>query len=239
MSPMPPRPEQAPLSEDANAIVALAAHELKNALGGIGVAFARCEQKLSAGRAVTIDDLAVARTELRRLSTLVNDLLDGACVDLGIVHLRPVRFDIVALAREVTELFRAERERPVTLELPADPVMVDADPERVRAVLINYLDNAAKYAPPPAEIAVLLGPGPLGNQIRLSVRDEGSGIQAQDQARLFQRFFRAPAVAKRNPGLGLGLYLCRAIADAHGGAAGVASVPGAGATFWLDLPGPP
>lgn len=228
-----------PLSEDANAIVAVAAHEIKNALGGIGVAFARCEQKLTAGRPVTIDDLAVARTELRRLSALVNDLLDGARVDLGVVHLRPTRFDVAALAREVVEMFRAARDRPVTLDLPLAPVLMDADAERVRAVLINYLENAAKYAPPPAEITVIVGASPVPGRTRIGVRDDGPGIHPDDQPRLFQRFFRAPAIAKRTHGLGLGLYLCRAIAEAHGGAAGVDSAPGVGSTFWLDLPSPP
>jgi signal transduction histidine kinase len=225
-----------PLSEDANAIVAVAAHELKNALGGIGVAVARCEQKLAAGRPVTGEDLGVARAELRRLSALVNDLLDGARVDLGVVHLQPSRFDVTALAREVVEMFRAARDRPVIPDLPPEPVVVEADAERVRAVLINYLENAAKYAPAPAEIAVAVGVSPDRERVRVSVRDGGPGIHHEDQARLFQRYFRAPAVAKRTRGLGLGLYLCRAIAEAHGGAAGVDSVPGCGATFWLDLP---
>ena len=72
--------------------------------------------------------------------------------------------------------------------------------------------------------------------MRISVRDGGPGIQPEDQQRLFQRFFRAPAVARRTQGLGLGLYLCRAIAAAHGGSVGVDSTPGAGATFWIELP---
>lgn len=225
-----------PLTEDATAIVAVAAHELKNALGGIGVALARCEQKLQGGKAVTIDDVTVARGELRRLSALVNDLLDGARVDLGVVPVQTARVDVTALAREVVEMFRAARDRAVSLELPAQPLLVEADAERVRAVLINYLENAVKYAPEPAAITVLVRRGPNRERVRIAVRDQGPGIEREDQARLFQRFFRAPGVAKRTQGLGLGLYLCRAIAHAHGGAVGVDSTPGAGATFWLDLP---
>ena len=68
------------------------------------------------------------------------------------------------------------------------------------------------------------------------MRDEGPGIARADQARLFQRFFRGSAAAKRAHGLGLGLYLCQAVAAAHGGSVGVQSEPGCGATFWLDLP---
>jgi len=228
-----------PLSEDAHAIIAVAAHELKNALGGIGVALARCEQRLLRDKPVTAEDIGVARAELRRLSALVNDLLDGARVDLGEVHVHRAVFDLAALVREVVEMFQAARGRPVALDLPAGPVVIDADAERVRAVLVNYLENAVKYAPAPAAITVKLGPSPSAACLRLSVRDEGPGIAAADHENLFQRFFRVPGSAKRTHGLGLGLYICRAIAEAHGGAVGVASAPGSGATFWIDLPRPP
>ena len=229
-----------PLTEDANAIIAVAAHELKNALGGIGVALARCEQRLAGGRAVTAEDLAVARGEVRRLSALVNDLLDGARVDLGVVHIERQRFDLAALTREVVAMFCAARGRAVALEVPTDTVEVTADAERVRAVLVNYLENAAKYAPAPAEITVRLGPGvdaaARAGCVRLAVADDGPGIALGDQPRLFQRFSRGSLAARRAEGLGLGLYVCRAIAEAHGGEVGVISRPGAGATFWLDLP---
>ncbi|HEY4394740.1 MAG TPA: HAMP domain-containing sensor histidine kinase [Polyangia bacterium] len=231
-------PSAPELSEDAHAIIAIAAHELKNALGGIGVALARCEQRVSRDKPVTADDLGLARAELRRLSALVNDLLDGARVDMGVVHIRPAVFDLTALAREVVEMFQAARGRPVRLDLPLGPVTVEADAERVRGVLINYLENAFKYAPAPAGISVVVGSSPAGDGVRLSVCDQGPGISPLDQANLFQRFYRGPTAAKRTHGLGLGLYLCRAIAEAHGGAVGVVSTPGAGATFWLDLPAP-
>jgi signal transduction histidine kinase len=228
-----------PLTEDANAIIAMAAHELKNALGGLGVAMARCEQRLATGKPITADDLGVARAEVRRLSALVNDLLDGARVDLGVIHIQTATFDLGQLVREVVEMFCAARGRPVSLELPAKPVEVCADSERVRGVLVNYLENAAKYAPSPAAITVLCGPSPVAGRLRLAVRDQGPGIPLADQPRVFQRYFRAPTAADRAQGLGLGLYLCRATADAHGGAVGVISQPGAGATFWLDLPATP
>jgi two-component system phosphate regulon sensor histidine kinase PhoR len=236
MSPKRQRRAPSPREEDAIPIIAVAAHELKNALGGIGVALARCEQRLLAGKTVTADDLAVARGELRRLSALVNDLLDGARVDLGVVDLQPSRVDVAALANDVVSLFRADHERPVILEQPPRAFVIDADAERLRAALLNYLENAVKYAPAPAPIAVSIRDSPIGGRVRIAVRDEGPGIPPEDQTRLFERFFRAPATAERTRGLGLGLFLCRAIAEAHGGAAGVDSTPGSGATFWMDLP---
>jgi signal transduction histidine kinase len=231
--------KEAPMSaEDGTAILAIAAHELKNALGGIGVALARCEMRLRSGQAVTAEDLALGRGELRRLSALVNDLLDGARVDLGAVHVQPARVDAGELTREVVDMFRAARGKAVVLNLPARPLLLDADAERVRAVLINYLENAVKYAPDSPVLTVTVGPSPVAGRARIAVQDQGAGIQPEDQARLFQRFFRAPGVMRRIEGLGLGLYVCRSIAEAHHGAVGVDSPPGRGATFWLDLPLP-
>ncbi|MEP6654115.1 MAG: HAMP domain-containing sensor histidine kinase, partial [Myxococcales bacterium] len=176
-------------------------------------------------------------------------LLDGARVDLGEIHIQTAPVDVSALTREVVDMFGAARGRKVTVVVPAHPVVIQADSERLRGVLINYLENADKYAPPPASIVVSLWAGSEATEaaaaaaaaaprapVRISVRDGGPGIQPEDQPRLFQRFFRAPAVARRTQGLGLGLYLCRAIAAAHGGSVGVDSTPGAGATFWIELP---
>src|SRR5581483_9709620 len=100
-------------------------------------------------------------------------------------------------------------------------------------VLANFLDNAAKYAPEPSPIEVRLSRN--GPHVRIAVADHGPGIEPDDQRRLFQRYFRAARTADSTRGLGLGLYLCRVIAEHHGGVVGVDSVPGRGATFWIDL----
>jgi signal transduction histidine kinase len=234
-----PLPDDSPLpalADEASVIVAMAAHEIKNVLGGLGVALARCEQRLAAGGAVQAEDLALARAEVRRLSNLVNDLLDGTRIDLGRLEVRPAPFDLCAMVRELAATFRDVHGRPMTLSVTAG-LVIEADAERIRSVLVNYLENAAKYAPPPASIDLEIGPSPLGSEhLRLAVRDTGPGIRLEDQGRLFDRFFRATPPGSRTAGLGLGLHLCRTIAEAHGGAVGVESQPGAGATFWIDLP---
>jgi signal transduction histidine kinase len=228
-----------PLHEEGCAIIAMAAHELKNALGGVGVALAHCEQRLSSGAGVNADDLSLARAELRRLAGMVDDLLDGTRLDLGMIDVMPQPVDVAALVREAVAVFRELHGRPVAVDLPASLPAV-ADGNRVRSVLVNYLENAAKYALPPASITVRAGAAPgRPGWLRLEVTDTGPGIAPDDQARLFQRFFRAPTAARRVSGLGLGLFFCRSVADAHGGAVGVDSAPGAGATFWLHLPQQP
>jgi signal transduction histidine kinase len=107
------------------------------------------------------------------------------------------------------------------------------DPDRIVQVVLNLLWNAAKYAPPPALIAVAVTR--LGSIARVEVRDGGPGVPREVQARLFDRFVRARAEGDGTRGLGLGLYICREIIERHGGRIGVDSAPGAGASFWFEL----
>jgi signal transduction histidine kinase len=103
-------------------------------------------------------------------------------------------------------------------------------------VVLNLLDNAAKYAPPPSPITVVVARA-AGGGARLEVRDRGPGLPAGAQATVFERFVRARPLGDGTRGLGLGLYLCRMIIEGHGGRIGVDSTPGAGAVFWIELPG--
>jgi len=129
---------------------------------------------------------------------------------------------------------RLHGDRRMVTDLPLEPLTVSADQERLSSVLANFLDNAARYSPENSaiDVAVLRA----GDRVRVAVTDQGPGISAENQARLFERYFRAPETAESTRGLGLGLYLCRAIAERHGGSVGMQSAPGKGSTFWLDLP---
>ena len=211
-----------------------AAHEIKNVLGPLGITLQRAERHLLAGEPIAREELAFARTQVRRLSQLVNDLLDVTRLDLADLPIRARPGDLVAAAREAADMFRRGNERAVTLELPAEPVSAEFDPDRLLQVLLNLLDNADKYAPAPAPITVAVARAPRG--ARLEVRDEGPGLSAADQRAIFRRFVRARGEGDGTRGLGLGLYLCRAIVERHGGRLGVDSAPGRGATFWLELP---
>ena len=103
--------------------------------------------------------------------------------------------------------------------------------------MLNLLENAAKYTPPPAPVSVTLARAP--GAVRVEIRDGGPGLSAADQRRLFGRFVRARHEGDGTRGLGLGLYLCRAIIERHGGRIGVESAPDEGATFWFELPDRP
>jgi signal transduction histidine kinase len=222
-----------PRLDDVHHILGAAAHELKNALAPLVMTLQICERRALAGEPVAHDDLAFARAQTRRISQLVNDLLDSARIDSGQFPLRLAPLDLCALVQSTVDAFRRSNPRRVVCDVPPLPLMHIADGERLAALLTNFLDNAAKYAPEPSPIEVRMSQA--GQRIRIAVTDHGPGIRPDDRKRLFQRYFRGRETAETTRGLGLGLYLCQAIADRHGGAVGVDSAPGKGATFWLDL----
>jgi signal transduction histidine kinase len=121
------------------------------------------------------------------------------------------------------------------LELPADPIVADADAERLATIVGNLVDNAIKYSPEGGQVTVALTRS--GGNAQIQVRDQGIGIAPDDQARLFSRFGRVVTAQNQHiSGTGLGLYLSRQLARMHGGDIKVDSEPGKGSTFTLELP---
>jgi signal transduction histidine kinase len=191
------------------------------------------ERQLLAGQQVAHADLAFARAQVRRISRLVSDLMDLTRVDLGQLAIDAVVADLRAVVSEAVATFRRGHLGPVTLALPDGPLPAPVDGARIEQVLLNLLENAARYSPKATPIAV--GIARKATAVRVTVRDGGPGVPADEQKRVFDRFVRG-AAAEGTGGLGIGLYLCRIIVERHGGAIGVDSVPGAGASFWFDLP---
>jgi two-component system, chemotaxis family, CheB/CheR fusion protein len=223
---------------DPNLSLAAAAHEIKNALGPLAMTLQLAERQLLADKPVAAADLAFARAQVRRLASLVEDLLDQTRADLGSLAFRPRELDLGDVVTDAVETFRRGKPTPLSIvvELPADgeePLVASVDAGRMQQVLVNLLENAVRYSPSGSDVAVGLarrGPGTA----RIEVRDGGPGLSADEQARIFDRFVRG-AASQGTSGLGLGLYLCRAIVEQHGGTIGVDSSPGAGATFWIDI----
>ena len=115
--------------------------------------------------------------------------------------------------------------------------MILADPVRLGQVVANYLTNAVKYSKPGSSIAVHVEVE--GAKARVAVRDHGLGLPADQRDLIWQRFYRVPDIQTQNGesiGLGLGLYICQKIVEAHGGQVGVESKVGKGSNFWLTIP---
>jgi len=175
-----------------------------------------------------------AGRQIQKLITLINDLLDVSRIAAGRFRVEREQLDLVAVVREVSGRFEVEANRagaPMTLELPATLPM-QSDAMRLEQVVTNLVDNAIKYgAGRPIQVRLR----EEGGRAVLVVRDQGIGIAAEYQLRIFERFERA--VSERHyGGLGLGLYITRTIVEALGGTIAVSSVPDQGATFTITLP---
>lgn len=218
---------------DAATVLATVAHEFKNALAPLGMTLQMIERQVRAGQPIVEEDLAFSRAQVRFLSGLVDDLLDQARVDLAALPFRPGAADLRAVATDAVGAFRRAHATPVQVDLPDAPVTASVDAVRMRQVLANLLENAARYTPAGSPVTVRVA-GAAGAMARIEVRDRGPGLSAAEKSRVFERFVRG-AAAQGTSGLGLGLYLCRAIVDQHGGRIGVDSVPGDGCTFWIEL----
>jgi signal transduction histidine kinase len=179
--------------------------------------------------------LALISTETARLATLIGDVLDTSRLDAGTFTYAFAEVDLVALVRDsVANASLAQDEVPIVAEVAAvSPVR--ADPDRLRQVLANLIDNAVKYSP--AGETVLVQMASHNSSILIAVSDRGPGIADDDQRLIFEKFGRvnrSGSISK--PGTGLGLFIARSIAEAHGGTLDVASAPGDGSTFTLRLP---
>ena len=217
----------------ADELVTALAHDLGNYLVPL-----KARVDLLGRRATQIGDEKIsehareAQLALSRLQKMIGAMLDVARLDRGMfsVTLRPV--DLAHLARDAAVLFGV---KDGGVEVRAsEELVVSADPDALRQALENLLSNARQHSPDNVPVVLEVGEEATrdGKRAVIEVRDQGPGIPSELLPRLFDRF----ASGKGSKGLGLGLYLARGIAEAHGGTLTVDSKPGKGATFRLSLP---
>lgn len=175
--------------------------------------------------------------DVERLERLVNDLNEAARAEQGAMALSLERCDLRTLCQQVVEEQMETTARIIALDAPRKPLDCAVDCSRIEQVLSNLVSNAIKYSPADTPIAVTLRR--QGSAAQVSVRDEGSGIAAEALPHVFERFYRAPGaqvLSGPSSSLGLGLYICKALVEQHGGHIGAESAPGRGSTFWFTLP---
>ena len=182
--------------------------------------------------------------EIDRLNRMIRNLLVLAQADAGEMRPRLEAMDLNELVRDLVEQMRVVAETR-DLDLRAEtsgPVPLQADSLRLRQMVLNLIDNAMKYTPPGGRIEVRVERvvSPSGALARLQVRDSGIGISAEDLPQIFDRFFRADKSRTwgnvGEEGCGLGLPIVKWVAETHGGWVDVASVPGQGSSFVVQLP---
>jgi signal transduction histidine kinase len=211
-------------------------HDLRNpltALYGNGQRLARMLEKSGQAQESRIAQTIIALS--RRLNAMIGDLADALRADAGAVPLRYEPLHLPTLVAELRpQLGEPEQVARVQLVVAREVPLIHADPQQIERVLTNLLTNALKYAP--GETPVLVEIQPLEGEVVVAVTDRGVGMTAEEQAQLFRRYYRAERTYAMSAGLGLGLYVTRALVEAHGGRIWVESEPGVGSTFRFTLP---
>ena len=175
--------------------------------------------------------------ECDRLHRLITDLLDLSRIQAGRVAMTMGPVDLADLAETVAERSRTRSPRhALRTDFPADFPIIRGDREKLRQALGNLVDNAIKYSPEDGPIVI--GGRAERDHVILTVRDEGIGIPTEERERIFERFHRVDTrLSRTTSGVGLGLYICKVIVEAHGGEIWVESPgEGGGSTFFIRLP---
>jgi protein-histidine pros-kinase len=182
--------------------------------------------------------LQTVRTSARHLLSLINDLLDLAKIESGKVEISTEPVACQGVVHEVVTTLRplAEAKRLIfEVSMPPDDLVVHADRRALSQILLNLMNNAIKFTDT-GLVRLELGPGPEDQSIEIRVIDTGTGIKAEDQARLFTAFAQLSTSSGRYDGTGLGLHLSQKLAELLGGSISVTSEFGRGSVFVLSLP---
>jgi signal transduction histidine kinase len=216
--------------------VSLVSHELRTPMAAVIGAARTLQQRwreLSPEQRESFLELIAGETN--RLADLIGDVLDTSRIEAGTFSFR---FADVDLGRLVTDTVATAQVGQDEVRLRADvrPPLAEirGDGERLRQVLANLIDNAIKYSPAGGEVEVRAYQE--DGRVRIDVHDSGPGIAKDDQKLIFEKFGRVTGAGATRPGTGLGLFIARSIAEAHGGALDVESAPEQGSTFTLELP---
>lgn len=219
-----------------NDFIGMVSHELKSPLTSLNGFLQMLQLKaVKADDQFTYNTAEKSLTQVKKMTSTINGFLNAARLGSGKIQLHKQKFLLNDLVSESINDALLSQETHTFNYPPTQKIAVEADRDKIGNVLSNLLSNAVKYSPGANQVEVncLLENG----QAKVSITDHGMGITAEDQSKLFDRFFRVQSMETRHiSGHGIGLYLCAEIIQAHGGHIGVESQAGQGSTFWFSLP---
>jgi signal transduction histidine kinase len=225
------------VSRTKSELLASASHELKTPLTSLrGAVELLCDPEARTAPQDRSRLMDIALSNIDYLARLIDDMLDMSRLDVGAIRLRrePMRID--ELVTQVLSSFAGsgrEKQLALTMKAVPQPVVIRADRDGLRRVLVNLVDNAIKYTPPGGAITVSIQDDE--EEVEVSVRDTGIGIAPADHQRVFEQYVRVGA-DPREHGAGLGLAIVKSIVEAHHGSIRVESALGEGSRFSFRLP---
>lgn len=222
--------------EETNAqreeLMRIVAHELRSPLQSMLLAADIFDEEDD--RAVRSSMAQRTSRQVERMLRIIDDLSDVSSIDLGTLQIVPETTDLVPLVRDTAARVQGTASSH-RVEVTSDPSLeVRVDPHRIEQVVTNLLTNAIKYSPEADRVLVKVVRA--GDAARVEVTDFGVGLDATEARRVFERYFRADGSKGSIKGVGLGLFISRALIQEHGGRIGVDSAPGRGSSFWFTLP---
>ncbi|OGO12208.1 MAG: hypothetical protein A2Y53_00730 [Chloroflexi bacterium RBG_16_47_49] len=211
-------------------------HELRTPLAALNTALYLLQRSdISNERREQISQLI--HTEFNRLSELTTSFLEYARLKSGRAKFELTRFDLTQLIKESIEIIQIQLDSKgltISLSVPAEPLYITADKDKIKQVILNLLNNAIKYNRLGGKIHFIANISPT--DISFSIQDNGLGIRPEHLPLLFERFYRGPDTDRKILGTGLGLSICKQIVEAHNGKIEVSSTVGQGSTFTVQLP---
>ncbi|MDN3550196.1 ATP-binding protein [Mucilaginibacter aquaedulcis] len=216
--------------------ISVASHELKTPITSLQATL-QVVSRMIAGSGEITDNLkklmASAERHTTKLNHLVGDLLNSTKIDNGQLTLNTTLFTLADVIDGCCSHIQLEGKYHIKYEGNHSPKVV-ADQHKIGQVLINFVNNAVKYAPESNELVVRVEK--LEHCTKVAVIDKGQGIPPESAAKIFERYYRVEEYKQRASGLGLGLYICANIIRQHGGEIGVETEPGKGSAFWFTIP---
>ncbi|RZK26030.1 MAG: response regulator [Flavobacterium sp.] len=224
------------LQQQKDDFIGIASHELKTPITSLKASLQLLDRMKDKSTSPAFPILiAQATKSLDKVNTLIADLLDTSLANKGQLHINRRPFKIYELVKECCTDLNLDAKYRVKIE-GDQQLEVFADSIRIEQIVVNFINNAIKYASKSVEILIKIEK--RVDSIKVAVIDKGPGIPSEKLSLLFDRYYRADHHESQYTGLGLGLYICSEIIKKHGGLIGVDSELGKGSAFWFTLPIP-